>query len=330
MKKLGKLAVIAIGGNSLIKDPKYPRIEDQYQAITETAIHIGDIVESGYNVVITHGNGPQVGFTLRRAEIAGKVAGMPPVPLVDCVADTQGGLGYQIQQVLKNEFRRRGIDKPVVTIVTQVVVDKNDPAFQSPTKPIGSFYSKEEVVKIKAENPDWVLVEDAGRGYRRVVPSPKPEQIIEEKAVLNLINKGFCVITVGGGGIPVIQDQDGFLSGVDAVIDKDLASSLLAARIKADLFIISTAEDQVYLNYGRPNQRGLAKITAVEAEKFMEEGHFGVGSMLPKIKAVLNYLKQGGREAIITDPANLKKALNGEAGTKIIGDGRNLAAIYGN
>ncbi len=327
---MGKLAVIAIGGNSLIKNPKYPSIEDQYQAITETAVHIGDIVESGYNVVVTHGNGPQVGFTLRRAEIAGQIAGMPPVPLVNCVADTQGGLGYQIQQVLNNEFRRRGIEKLVVTMVTQVVVDKNDLAFQNPTKPIGSFYSKDEVTQIKDQNPEWILVEDAGRGYRRVVPSPEPKRIIEEVAVLNLINKGFSVITVGGGGIPVIQDQDGFLSGVDAVIDKDLASSLLAARIKADLFIISTAEDRVYLNYGRPNQRGLDQVTAMEAEKYMEEGHFGVGSMLPKIKAVLNYLKQGGREAIITDPVNLKKALNGEAGTKIIGDGRNLAAIYGN
>jgi carbamate kinase len=315
---MGKLAVIAIGGNSLIKDPKFPSIEDQYQAISETAVHIGELVDSGYQVVITHGNGPQVGFALRRAEIAGQEAGMPPVPLVNCVADTQGALGYQIQQALNNEFQRRGIDKPVVTVVTQVVVDGHDPAFNSPSKPIGSFYSKEEAKKLKQQNPSWHLLEDAGRGYRRVVPSPMPKLIVEEEAVLTLIRGGFSVITVGGGGIPVIQDQSGYLTGVDAVIDKDLASSLLAVRIKADLFMISTAEDQVYLNYGTPQQRGLSKIKAIEAASYMEEGHFGAGSMLPKIKAVLYYLKNGGQEAIITDPANLKNALQGKAGTKIV------------
>jgi carbamate kinase len=312
-----KLAVIAIGGNSLIKDKDHQTVEDQYKAICETVEYIAEIVEQGYEVVITHGNGPQVGFILRRGEIAYKVEGLHLVPLVSCVADTQGAIGYQIQQALGNEFKKRGINKQAVTVVTLVEVAKDDSAFSNPTKPIGSFYTEEEAKKLLDENPDWTMVNDAGRGYRRVVPSPVPRRIVELEAIKRLLDNGFCVIATGGGGIPVTRNEEGYLENVDAVIDKDFASSLLASHLNADLFVISTGVEMVYLNFGKPDQKPLDTLTIAEAKKYIREGHFAKGSMLPKIQAAIAYLERGGKKAIITNPESLGKAVRGEGGTYI-------------
>ena len=246
-----KLAVVAIGGNSLIKDKNHITVSDQYQAAKETCHHIAEMIAQGWDVAIGHGNGPQVGFILRRSEIAAKAAGMHEVPLESCGADTQGAIGYHLQQNLQNEFKQRGMHKAAATVVTQVVVDKNDPAFQNPAKPIGGFM-EEDQAKERAEHEGWTVVEDAGRGWRRVVPSPLPQEIMELDAVRELLNAGIITITVGGGGIPVIRNKDGDLEGVAAVIDKDYASSLLAQLIGADLFLISTAVEKVYLNFNQP------------------------------------------------------------------------------
>ena len=314
---MSKLAVLAIGGNSLIKDKQHETVEDQYDAVCETAKHIAGLIEQGYSVVVTHGNGPQVGFILRRSEIAHEVGGMHDVPLVSCGADTQGSIGYQIQQAMDNEFKKRGIKKQIATVVTQVVVDKKDPAFQNPAKPIGTFYTKERAEELQKEHPDWVIIDDVGRGYRRVVPSPMPVEIVEEDAINILIKNGFSVVGVGGGGIPVAYNDDGMLEGVAAVIDKDNASSLLAINIKADLFIISTAVEKVSLNFNKPNQIDLDKMNVAEAKKYIEEGHFAKGSMLPKIQAIVRFLEAGGKEAVVTNPESLEKALKGETGTHI-------------
>lgn len=314
---MNKLAVIAIGGNSLISDNSHQTVEDQYSAVCETARSITGMVEEGYNVVITHGNGPQVGFILRRSEIATESAGMHPVPLVSCGADTQGAIGYQIQQAMDNEFKRRGMDKSAVTLVTQVIVDAKDPAFEKPTKPIGSFYTEEQMQKIKAENPSWVMESDAGRGYRRVVASPLPQQIVEVDIIKKLVEEGYCLVAVGGGGIPVVKEADGILKGIDAVIDKDFASSLLAAKINADVLIISTGVPLVYLNYGKSDERALLKATLQELKQYVEEKHFAPGSMLPKIQAVISFLENGGKKAIITNPESLEAAIAGKTGTHV-------------
>ncbi|WP_119066567.1 carbamate kinase [Aggregatilinea lenta] len=313
-----KIAVIAIGGNSLIKSKAHQSIEDQYQAIKETSFHIANMVEDGWTVAIGHGNGPQVGFVLRRSEIAYKVEGVHEVPLDVCGADTQGATGYGLQQNLYNEFLERGIQKPVATVVTQVEVDRNDPAFQNPIKPIGSFMDEAEAMEKKAKD-GWDVVEDAGRGWRRVVPSPLPKRVVEEPAIKQLISGGTCVITVGGGGIPVVADESGKLEGVAAVIDKDYASSLLATAIGAELLIISTAVEKVALNFGKPDQTYLDQITLEEAKAYLAEGtHFAKGSMAPKIQAVIWFLERGGKKAIITNPENIAKALHGETGTTIV------------
>ena len=313
-----KIAVIAIGGNSLIKSKAHQSIEDQYQAIKETSFHIANMVEDGWTVAIGHGNGPQVGFVLRRSEIAYKVEGVHEVPLDVCGADTQGATGYGLQQNLYNEFLERGIQKPVATVVTQVEVDRNDPAFQNPIKPIGSFMDEAEAMEKKAKD-GWDVVEDAGRGWRRVVPSPLPKRVIEEPAIKQLISGGTCVITVGGGGIPVVADESGKLQGVAAVIDKDYASSLLATAIGAELLIISTAVEKVALNFGKPDETYLDQITLEEAKTYLAEGtHFAKGSMAPKIQAVIWFLEQGGKKAIITNPENIAKALLGETGTTFV------------
>jgi len=313
---MSTLAVVAIGGNSLIRDNAHQSVADQYDAVVETAKHIAGMIEQGYEVIITHGNGPQVGFILRRSEIAQEAAGMHPVPLVSCGADTQGAIGYQIQQAMDNEFRRRGMEKNAVTVVTQVVVSENDPAFQNPTKPIGSFYTKEQTEEIK-KTTSWVMVEDAGRGYRRMVASPQPLEIVEKNIVNKLVRDGYCVISVGGGGIPVIKLDDGSLQGIDAVIDKDFASSLLASEIKADVLIISTGVPTVYLNFGKPNEKALDKVTLAELKQYVSENHFAPGSMLPKIKAVISFLENGGKKAIITNPESLEEAVAGKTGTHI-------------
>lgn len=312
-----KLAVVAIGGNSLIKDPAHQTVQDQYLAAKETCIYIADMIEQGWDIAITHGNGPQVGWILQRSEIAARVAGMHEVPLDSCVADTQGAIGYHLQQNLENEFRRRGIRKPSATVVTQVLVDSDDPAFRHPTKPIGGFMDREQALE-RAAKDGWSVMEDAGRGWRRVVPSPLPQEIIELDAIRELLHAGVVTIAVGGGGIPVIRTPDGDLRGVAAVIDKDYASSLLARSIDADLFLISTAVEQVYLNYQQPDQQPVKQMTVAEAKRYAEEGHFAEGSMLPKIEAIIRFLEAGGKEAIITNPENIARALRGEAGTRII------------
>jgi carbamate kinase len=313
-----KLAVIAIGGNSLIKDEKRKTVEDQYQAAKETTFHIADMIEAGWDVAIGHGNGPQVGFILRRSEIAAKAEGMHEVPLDVCGADSQGAIGYALQQTLQNELYRRGIKKVVATVVTQVLVDKNDPAFKNPSKPIGSFMDETEA-KHREKDMGWSVVEDAGRGWRRVVASPQPKEVVELEAVKTLIDAGAVVVTVGGGGIPVIDVSDHEYQGVAAVIDKDFASSLLARLIKADLFLISTAVEKVAVNFGKPDQKWLDKMTLAEAKAYLAEGtHFAKGSMAPKIQAIIWFLENGGKQALITNPENIGRALNGETGTWIV------------
>lgn len=318
MKK--QVAVVAIGGNSLIKDNKNVSVESQYEAARETTYHIADMIESGWDVAIGHGNGPQVGFILRRSEIAHKAAGMHEVPLDVCGADSQGAIGYSLQQTLQNELYRRKINKPVATLITQVLVDKNDKAFSSPTKPIGGFMEEAEA-KQKEKDLGWNVVEDAGRGWRRVVASPIPQEVVELEAVKDLITAGVIVITVGGGGIPVIDAGDRQLIGTAAVIDKDYASSLLAREIKADLFLISTAVEKVALDFGKPTQHDVDHMTLSEVKKYLAEGtHFAKGSMAPKIQAIIWYLEAGGKKAIITNPENIGRALKGETGTVIESD----------
>ena len=309
------LAIVAVGGNALIKDNQHKSVQDQFAAAVDTMAHIADMIAEGWNVVVTHGNGPQVGFILRRSELAAHE--LHEVPLDYCGADTQGSIGYMFQQALYNEFRRRNMSKSAVTVVTQTIVDRNDPAFQNPTKPIGSFMDENQA-KMRMEKDGWTVVEDAGRGWRRVVPSPIPLRIVEADAINALIDKGFVVIGVGGGGIPVIETPEGKLIGVEAVIDKDFGAAILASMLKADLFLISTAVEKVAINFNKPNQQWLDQMTAAEARQYLQEGHFAKGSMLPKIQAILKYLDNGGKKALITDPAHIKDALNGKTGTWIL------------
>lgn len=312
------VAVIAIGGNSLIKDKNHQSVEDQYLAAKETTLHIADMIEDGWDVAIGHGNGPQVGYILRRSEIAAQVEGMHEVPLDVCGADSQGAIGYALQQNLQNELRRRGIKKSVATIVTQVLVDRNDKAFVNPTKPIGSFMDEPEA-KRREKEMGWNMVEDSGRGWRRVVASPIPQEVVEIDAVKELIDAGTIVVTVGGGGIPVIREDNGDIIGSAAVIDKDYASSLLARLIKADVFVISTAVEKVALNFGKPDQKWLDKMTVAEAKAYLAEGvHFAKGSMAPKVQAIIWFMENGGKKAIITNPENIGRAMRGETGTLIV------------
>jgi carbamate kinase len=308
-----KLAVVAIGGNSLISDKSHMTVQDQYAAAHETCIHIADMIEHGWTVAITHGNGPQVGFILRRSELSAHE--LHEVPLDACDADTQGSIGYAIQQNLYNEFRRRGMKRTVATVVTQVEVDPRDPAFENPAKPIGAFMT-EEVARAKQKSDGWNVCMDAGRGWRRVVPSPKPIRIVEEAAIGNLLDAGMIVVAAGGGGIPVVADEEGNLKGTAAVIDKDYTSSLLARRIGADLLLVATAVEQVYLNFGKPDQKPVDRLTVVEAKEYLAAGsHFSEGSMAPKIRAIIEFLEHGGKKVIVTDPPSIEKALQGETGT---------------
>ncbi len=310
----GKLIVIAIGGNSLIEDSKHVTVQSQYDAANKTAMHIARLVKAGNRVVIAHGNGPQVGYILRRAEIASTE--LHTVPLDSCVADTQGAIGYQLQMALDNQMARDGMKKNIATVVTQVEVSDDDPSFSRPTKPIGSFMSRDVAMEHR-DKDKWNVVEDAGRGWRRVVASPKPVSIIEIETIKCLLDNGIIVIAAGGGGIPVVKGKDGLLSGREAVIDKDLAAAMLAKDLKADMFVISTAVAKVCLNYGKPNQKTLDAITVDEARKYMEEGHFAPGSMLPKIQALTDFVSSTGNTGIVTDPENLYDAVYGSMGTKI-------------
>jgi carbamate kinase len=314
MEKKG-VAVVAVGGNSLIKNESRKSVPDQYEAACESMHHIAEMIAQGWDVVVTHGNGPQVGFIQRRSELSRQE--LHEVPLDYCGADTQGAIGYMFVMALHNEFLKRGMKKNAVAVVTQTIVDRNDKAFQNPTKPIGSFMS-EEMAKEREAKENWTVVEDAGRGWRRVVASPIPQRIVEADAIHDLISAGFTVVGVGGGGIPVLEETNGDLKGVEAVIDKDFGSALLANMIKADLFVISTAVEKVAINFNKPNMKWIDRMTVAEAEQYMAEGHFAKGSMLPKIQAILRFLKAGGKQALITDPQNIGRALAGETGTWIV------------
>ena len=312
---MAKKAVVAIGGNALIRPGQAGTIPEQ-RANAETALrNLLPLVERGVHLVLTHGNGPQVGNRLLRVEISAPQ--VEPLTLDQCVADSEGGMGFMLQQVMGNVLRERGIDRPVGTVVTQVVVDSDDPAFDDPTKPIGPFYRK-ELAEVLRSQKGWTLVEEPGRGYRRVVPSPLPQKIIELPVIRAMVDAGVIVIAAGGGGIPVVMDGGGAIRGVEAVIDKDLASSLLATEIGADLFLIATGVERVFLKYGQPDEKPLAELTVDEAESYLKEGHFAPGSMGPKIEAAIEYLRRGGREVLIADIACVQRALRGESGTRIL------------
>ncbi len=308
------LAVLAIGGNSLIKDKDHIALSSQYEAIQETSKYIAELINEGLKLVLTHGNGPQVGFIYRRGELARHE--LPLIPLDICGADTQGAIGYMIQMALLNDFRRMGIEKKVVAVVTKTIVDRDDPSFQNPTKPIGSFMSEQEAL-VRQKESGWRVIEDAGRGFRRVVPSPLPKEIIELDVIRLLVENGYTVIAAGGGGVPVVRDERGDIKGVEAVIDKDLSASLLARNIGADTLIISTAVDAVSLNFGKKDEKPIRHATLPEIKQYLKEGHFKPGSMKPKIEAIIEFIEGGGRKAIITSPGNLLKAIRGECGTAI-------------
>ena len=301
-----KLTVLAIGGNSLIKDKTKIAMWYQYEALKETVAYMADLIEAGMNMVITHGNGPQVGFIYRRGEIA--VHELPLIPLDICGADTQGAIGYMIEKALINQFRKREMTKQAIAVVTQTVVDRDDPSFAKPSKPIGSFMSREEAL-LKQKEKGWNVLEDAGRGFRRVVPSPLPRKILEVEGIRLLLQAGYVVIAAGGGGIPVVRDEAGDLEGVEAVIDKDLSSSLLAGNLGAETFIITTAVDEAYLNFGEENQKALGHATLSQIKQYLAEGHFKPGSMKPKIESIIQFLEGAGEKAIITSPENLVKAV---------------------
>jgi len=309
------LAVLAIGGNALIRDRKHESIPNQYEMVCRLAEDIAGMIEGGWKVVITHGNGPQVGYILRRSERS--IAEVPPVPMDYAGADIQGAVGYMFVKALRNVFKRRGINSQPVAVVTQTIVDRNDPAFANPTKPIGS-HMDEARAKQLAKKYHWTVREDAGRGWRRVVPSPKPQRIIETGVIKTLAHEGYVVVACGGGGIPVIEDEHGDLHGVEAVIDKDLASSLLARSMEADLLVLPTGVEKVALDFNKPTQRWLDRMTLAEARKHQADEQFDKGSMGPKIAALIDFVGGGGRMGLITDPPNLARALRGETGTRVV------------
>ena len=311
-----KIAVVAFGGNALLRGDEIGTIKQQDKRTYDTCIHLLKLLQDGYNIVITHGNGPQVGNIMLRNDAGYNAYKIPKMPLDICVADSQGGIGYMIERQMKNILTEHKIRKNVVTLVTQVVVDINDPAFKEPTKPIGAFYLKEEAELLSKANPNLVFKEDPGkRGWRRVVPSPKPQEILNHKIIKNLSKKGNIVIAAGGGGVPVYRDKDKNLQGVEAVIDKDLASALLAREINAEAFFILTDVPKVYLNFKKPDQKELNKVTVAKAEKYFAEGQFAIGSMGPKILAAIDFVKNGGRETIITESTQLS---NKNCGTRIV------------
>ena len=310
-----RLIVIALGGNALVQRGQEGTFQEQYDNVRKTTSNIADLIQDGYEVVLTHGNGPQVGATLLRHE-AGKTF-VPRLPLYVCGAETQGFVGYIIQQALRNELKRRGVDKFVVTVITRVIVDKHDSAFQKPTKPIGPFYTKDEASKLKRQMPNITLKEDAGRGYRRIVPSPDPKIIAERKAIRTLVDAGFVVIACGGGGIPVLE-EDTQTTGVEAVIDKDLAGQRLATLIGAQTFIILTDVDGASLNYGTPKQKRIERITTEKLKNYLRDGHFKEGSMASKVEAAIRFVESGGELAVIAHLDNLIEALEGGSGTQVL------------
>lgn len=313
--------VVAVGGNALILDGQRGTIAEQRENARTAVRHIASLVVQGWKVVVTHGNGPQVGFILLRSELVGDSALVPPLPLDMCVADSQGGIGYILTSALAGELAQRGLQDRVVYVLTHTVVARNDPAFQKPTKPIGPWFTADQAAA-KQQRDKWAMVEDAGRGYRRVVPSPEPLRIVEVHQIRALLEAGFVVIAVGGGGIPVVERQPGVYQGVEAVVDKDRASALVAAALKIPLLVISTGVDKVALHYRQPDQRFLDRLTVAEARRCLEAGEFPPGSMGPKIQAAIMFLEGGGKEVLITSPFRLEEALAGVTGTRILPDNR--------
>lgn len=312
MTEKQKLAVVAVGGNALVRQKGKESLHEQYTAASLTMPHVVDMVQNGWKVVVTHGNGPQVGFILRRSELSAHE--LHSIPLDYCGSNTQGSIGYMFQTALQNEFRRRGMPNQAATVVTQTLVDKNDPAFKYPSKPIGSFMDEKTALHHR-DTEGWSVMEDAGRGWRRVVASPQPVRILQQDAIMGLVDADFTVVGVGGGGIPVIENDKGEIEGVEAVIDKDLASALFASSIRADLFLISTEVEKVAINFNNPDVQWLDKLSIQDARKYLAEGQFGKGSMEPKVKAILNFLECGGKRALITNPENMLRALGNETGT---------------
>ncbi len=312
----GSVALVAFGGNVIHQVGEAGTYDEQRDNARRMCRRLMTVLERGYELVVTHGNGPQVGNLLMQNALAREV--VPDFPLDVLVAQTEGSLGYILQQELLNALRRHEMRKYVITMITQVVVDRDDPAFKAPTKPVGPFYTREEADAVKCRFPDWRMTEDAGRGYRRIVPSPMPRRIIQRNMIRSLVYAGNVVLALGGGGVPMTKDARGDYVGVEAVIDKDLSSALLALDVKADLFVVLTGEPTVSLNYGLPNQRPLRRLTAEEARCHLADGQFPPGSMGPKIEAALAYLDGGGRQVIITSPDKLAAALDGRAGTHIV------------
>jgi carbamate kinase len=309
------LAVVAVGGNALIRDEQHRSIPDQSQTASETVGYVVDLIEAGWRVVLTHGSGPQMGFILRRSELA--LHEVIPVPMDYAGADLQGALGYMFVKALRNEFRRRGTRREAVAVVTLVEVDRDDAAFRDPTKPIGSPMD-EATARKRAAELGWQVRPDPGRGWRRVVPSPEPKAIVDLDVIAHLVGAGYVVVACGGGGIPVVRDARQELAGVEAVIDKDLASSLLARTLRADRFVVATGVDRVALDYGKPSQRWVDRMTLAEAKRLHGAGQFDKGSMGPKIRALIEFLEGGGAEGIVTDPPHLAQALAGAAGTRFV------------
>ncbi len=313
-----KIIVAAIGGNSLIRNPKQTSVEDQYQSLDETCRHLADIVKQNYGLVICHGNGPQVGFILRRSAIAYEHAKMHQVPLSSCVADTQGAIGFQIQTAFENRLDLKEKTLKTATVVTRVLVDKKDKKFLNPSKPIGSFFTREMAEDLKNKYKDWTFTEDpSGRGFRRTVASPAPEQIVEIDPIKNLIENNYIVIACGGGGIPVIKKENGFIEPIDAVLDKDLTSAMLASEIKAEIFIISTDISHVYINFRKKNEKPLEHVRLDRIKEYLKKGHFAAGSMMPKIEAAINFIENGGKKVIITSPEHLSDGIKKGYGTII-------------
>ena len=312
-----RIAVVAVGGNALIRDAQHSSLDDQYDAVCATAVHVVDMIAAGWNVVLTHGNGPQVGFILRRSEIA--TGTVPTVPIRYAVADTQGAIGFMFQNAMVNALKRRGIDKPVVTLVTQTVVDVNDPAFARPDKPVGSFMTEEAARELAAEL-GWTVMQDGDRGFRRVIASPQPVRVIEAPIIERLAREGVMIIALGGGGIAVEETAEGELRGVEAVIDKDRAAALLAIEMQADLLMIPTGVERVAIRFGAPDQLWLDALTVADAERYAAEGHFGAGSMGPKVEAILRFVKaRPGARGVITNVESIARALAGQTGTWING-----------
>jgi carbamate kinase len=312
----GAVALVAFGGNAILRSGEAGTMAEQEANARSMCEKLLTVIERGYDLVVTYGNGPQVGHLMIQNELAKDVS--PELPLDVLVAETEGSIGYLLQQQLLNGLRARRIPKLVVTMITQVIVDRNDPAFANPTKPVGPFYTEEDAKRVAAHFPHWKLAPDAQRGYRRIVPSPMPKQIIQSRMIRSLVYGGNVVLALGGGGIPIAKDPDGRYVGVEAVIDKDLSSAMLANDVKADLYIILTGVEKVCLNFGTADERPLDRITRAEAERYAGEGHFPPGSMGPKIASAIKYLEGGGAEAIITDAENLGRALDGRAGTRIV------------